>query len=160
MTDVASRLKNRVQLTTDGHKPYLIAAEAAFGTEVDYAMLQKIYGKPLTDEKRYSPAQCIGIKMDMVTGNPDPGLISTSYVERQNLTMRMHMRRFTRLTNGFSKKVANHAHSVALHMMYYNWVRLHAKLRVTPAMEAGLTDRLWEIGDIVALIEADEAAQP
>lgn len=153
MRDVASRLKNRVQLTTDGHKPYLMAVEDAFGTDVDYAMLQKIYGKPLDDDKRYSPAQCIGIKIDMVQGDPDPGLISTSYVERQNLTMRMHMRRFTRLTNGFSKKVANHAHSVSLHFAYYNFCKIHQTLRTTPAMAAGVTDRLWDIEDLLALLD-------
>jgi hypothetical protein len=151
--DVASRLKNRVQLTTDGHKPYLSAAEAAFGSAVDYAMLQKIYGSPAIDEKRYSPAQCIGIKMDFVSGNPDPGSISTSYVERQNLTMRMQVRRFTRLTNGFSKKVENHAHSVALHFAYYNFVKIHQTLRVTPAMAAGITDRLWSIEDLLTRID-------
>src|SRR2546426_6084556 len=153
MRDVASRLKNRVQLTTDGHKPYLMAVEDAFGTDVDYAMLQKIYGKPLDDDKRYSPAQCIGIKIDMVQGDPDPGLISTSYVERQNLIMRMHMRRFTRLTNGFSKKVANHAHSVSLHFAYYNFCKIHQTLRTTPAMAAGVTDRLWDIEDLLALLD-------
>ena len=153
--DVASRLSHRVQLTTDGFKPYLWAIEDSFGSEIDYAVLQKIYGKiPGVDsETRYSPAKCIGIKLDVVSGDPDPGLISTSYVERQNLTMRMHMRRFTRLTNGFSKKVANHAHAVALHFAYYNFVKIHQTLRTTPAMAAAVTDRLWEIEDLLALLE-------
>jgi IS1 family transposase len=153
MRDVASRLKNRVQLTTDGHKPYLRAVEDAFGADVDYAVLQKIYGKPVDDDKRYSPAQCIGIKIDMVSGDPDPGHINTSYVERQNLTMRMSMRRFTRLTNAFSKKVANHAHSVALHFAYYNFCKIHMTLRMSPAMAAGVMDRLWEIEDLLGLLD-------
>jgi IS1 family transposase len=157
MDDLRSRLANRVQLTSDGHKAYLQAVEGAFGGDVDYAIINKIYGTaPEAARGRYSPAECIGVKKDRIEGSPDPAHVSTSYVERQNLTMRMHMRRFTRLTNGFSKKVENHAYAVALHMMYYNFVRLHSKLRVTPAMAAGVSDRLWEISDIVALVEAAE----
>ena len=158
--DLASRLANRVQLTSDGHRAYLEAVEGAFGCDVDYAQLVKIYGPTITAPGRYSPAECTGIRKRTVEGKPDADHISTSYVERQNLTMRMHMRRFTRLTNAFSKKVENHAHAVALHMMYYNFVRIHKTLRVTPAMAAGVSDRLWEIGDIVALVEAVEAEQP
>ncbi len=151
--DLASRLNHRIQLTTDGFKAYLEAVEGAFGSEVDYAMLVKIYGTDSEGEKRYSPAEIIEIKRKTIIGNPDPKLISTSYVERQNLTMRMSMRRFTRLTNGFSKKVENHAHAISLHFMYYNFVRIHKTLRVTPAMEAKVTDRLWSIEDIVGLID-------
>ena len=159
MQDVASRLANRVQLTSDGHRPYLEAVEGAFGGDVDYAVLQKIYGTPAEGQKRYSPPECIGVEVRIVEGSPEPRHISTSYVERQNLTMRMHMRRFTRLTNGFSKKVEAHANAVALHFMYYNFCRIHKTLRMTPAMAAGVTDRLWEVKDIVALIEAREAAE-
>lgn len=158
MDDLAARLANRVQLTSDGHKAYLEAVEGAFGGDVDYAMLVKLYGTaPESARGRYSPAECIGARKERIEGSPDPKHVSTSYAERQNLTMRMHMRRFTRLTNAFSKKVENHAHAVALHMMYYNFVRIHTKLRVTPAMAVGVADRLWEIGDIVALVEAEEA---
>ena len=152
--DLESRLANRVQLTTDGHKPYLEAVEAAFGSEVDYAMLVKIYGKP-QEEIRYSPAQCLGTQTLEVVGAPDPAHVSTSYVERQNLTMRMSMRRFTRLTNGFSKKLDNHRHAIALHYMYYNFCRIHKTLRCTPAMAAGVSKTLWEISDIVALLDTD-----
>lgn len=156
--DLRARLANRVQLTSDGHKAYLEAVEGAFGADVDYAQLVKIYGaSPESAKGRYSPAECTGAKKVKVEGNPDMKHVSTSYVERQNLTMRMHMRRFTRLTNGFSKKVENHAYAVALHYMYYNFVRLHGKVRVTPAMAAGVTDRLWEVSDIVALVEAADA---
>lgn len=159
--DLAKRLPYHIQLTSDGHKPYLQAVESAFGGRVDYAILHKIYGAvPETAKGRYSPAECIGIKKHRVEGYPDPKHISTSFVERQNLTMRMHMRRFTRLTNAFSKKLENHSYAVALHFMFYNFVRIHQTLRVTPAMAAGVTDRLWEISDIVALIEAEEAAKP
>ena len=155
--DVAKRLANRVQLTSDGHKAYLEAVEGAFGADVDYAQLVKIYGASSESAKgRYSPAECTGIVKTPIEGKPDPAHISTSFIERQNLTMRMHMRRFTRLTNAFSKKVENHAYAVALHMMYYNFVKLHSKLRVTPAMAAGVSDRLWEVADIVALWEAVE----
>ncbi len=160
MDDLRARLANRVQLTTDGHKAYLEAVEGAFGGDVDYAQLIKIYGDMggKTAARKYSPAECTGIKKRTVEGNPDKALISTSHVERQNLTMRMHMRRFTRLTNGFSKKVENHMHAVALHFMYYNFVKVHQTLKVTPAMEAGLTDRLWDIADLVALVDANEPA--
>ncbi|CAN5826857.1 IS1 family transposase [soil metagenome] len=151
MQDLAGRLANRAQITTDGHSMYLNAVEDAFGAGVDYAMLQKIYGADPEPEKRYSPAKCIGIKVEAIQGNPDPARISTSYVERQNLTMRMSMRRFTRLTNAFSKKVENLAHAVALHFMYYNFCRIHRSLRVTPAMAAGVADHLWEIEDLVRL---------
>lgn len=160
VADVAGRLTNRVQITSDGHKPYLEAVENAFGGDVDFAMLQKIYGTPVEGQKRYSPPECIGIDIKVIEGSPDPAHISTSYVERQNLTMRMHMRRFTRLTNAFSKKVEAHANAVALHFMYYNFCRIHKSLRMTPAMAAGVTDRLWDVKDIVALIEAKEAAEP
>jgi IS1 family transposase len=159
MDDLASRLTSRVQLTSDGHKAYLEAVEGSFGGDVDYAMLVKLYGAaPEAAKGRYSPAQCIGARKERIEGKPDPKHVSTSYAERQNLTMRMHMRRFTRLTNAFSKKVENHEYAVALHAMYYNFVRIHSKLRVTPAMAAGVADRLWEVSDIVALVEAVEAA--
>ena len=153
INDVASRLRGRVQLTTDGHRPYLVAVEDVFGTDIDYATLTKIYGNDPGDEKRYSPAKCLGVKCDVVTGDPDPDYISTSYVERQNLTMRMSMRRFTRLTNAFSKKVENHAAAVALYFMYYNFARVHQTLRVTPAMEAGVAAHVWSIAEIVGLLD-------
>lgn len=156
MDDLRSRLANRVQLTSDGHRAYLEAVEGAFGADVDYAQLVKIYGPTMGAPGRYSPGECIGSKKFRVEGNPDIDHVSTSYVERQNLTMRMHMRRFTRLTNAFSKKIENHAHAVALHMMYYNFVRIHKTLRVSPAMAAGVADKLWEIGDIVKLVEEAE----
>lgn len=156
--DLASRLANRVQITTDGHKPYLEAIEGAFGGDVDYAMLVKVYGAaPEADKGRYGPADCIGIKKARIEGNPDPKHVSTSFAERQNLTMRMSIRRFTRLTNAFSKKLENHALSVALHYMHYNFCRIHKTLRVTPAMAAGVTDRLWSIEEVAALLEASEA---
>lgn len=160
MHDLRSRLRNRVQLTSDGLVTYLTAVEKTFGADVDYAQLVKIYGEPRYAEgpdRRYSAGECCGARKHRVTGNPDPKQVCTSFVERQNLTMRMHMRRFTRLTNAFSKKVENHAYAVALHMMYYNFVRIHQSLRVTPAMAAGVSDRLWEIGDIVELVEKAEA---
>jgi IS1 family transposase len=157
MDDLRSRLANRVQLTSDGHKAYLEAVEGAFGGDIDYAQLVKLYGAaPENTKGRYSPAECTGAKKRSVEGDPDPNHISTSYVERNNLTMRMHMRRFTRLTNAFSKKIENHAYAVALHVMYYNFVRIHSTLRMTPAMAAGVSDRLWEIGDIVKLVEEAE----
>ena len=136
MKDLAGRLKNKVQLTTDGHRMYLDAVETTFGSEVDFSQLVKIYGSSPESEVRYSPAECIGIEKNNIQGNPDPEHVSTSYVERQNLTMRMNMRRFTRLTNAFSKKVENLGHAIALHFMYYNFCRVHQTLRVTPAMEA------------------------
>jgi len=153
MKDLAGRLKNKVQLTTDGHKMYLEAVEDAFGGEIDFSQLVKIYGTPPEAEKRYSPAECIGTERHKITGNPDDDNISTSYVECQNLTMRMGMRRFTRLTNGFSKKVLNLFYAESLHFMYYNFVRIHKTTRMTPAMKAGVTDRLWEIGDMLNLID-------
>jgi len=154
MDDLASRLANRVQLTTDGHRVYLTAVEEAFGSDVDYAMLVKLYGNDAESEKRYSPAECIGCQTVGITGRPDPQHISTSYVERQNLTMRMKMRRFTRLTNAFSKKVENHFWAIALHYMHYNFCRIHLTLRVTPAMAAGVTDHIWDASDIAALLES------
>jgi 3-methyladenine DNA glycosylase/8-oxoguanine DNA glycosylase len=156
MDDLKSRLANRVQLTSDGHKAYLEAVEGAFGADVDYAQLVKLYGESPDAEKRYSPAVCIGAHKNPIEGAPDPKYISTSFAERQNLNVRMHTRRFTRLTNAFSKKVENHAHSVALFAMYYNFVRIHKTLRTTPAMAAKVTKRLWEIGDIVDVLEAWE----
>ena len=141
-----------VQLTTDGHRAYVQAVEDAFGTEIDYGMLVKIYGAtPEGGEIRYSPAQCMGARKTVITGMPDREHISTSQTERQNLTMRMSMRRFTRLTNGFSKKIENHEHAVALHYMYYNFGRVHNSLRVTPAMEAGISDHVWSLEEIAAL---------
>jgi IS1 family transposase len=158
MDDLRMRLANRVQLTSDGHKAYLEAVEGAFGADVDYAQLVKLYGATSESAKgRYSPAECIGAHKQPIEGNPDPKHISTSYAERSNLSVRMHTRRFTRLTNAFSKKIENHAHSVALFAMYYNFVRIHKTLRTTPAMAAGVTSRLWEIGDIVDVLEAWEA---
>lgn len=150
--DLAGRLANRVQLTADGHKPYLQAVESAFGKDIDFAVLHKIYGQSSEGQRRYSPPVCVGTERHRVTGNPDPRHVSTSYVERQNLTMRMSMRRFTRLTNGFSKKVANHMHAISLHFMYYNFGRVHKTLRVTPAMEAGIADHVWTIEEIVRLV--------
>lgn len=157
MADVASRLTNRVQLTTDGNAVYLVAVDRAFGVDVDYGQLQKIYTGQ--GGGRYSPAMFLGCKRSECTGTPDPRHISTSFVERNNLTMRMHMRRFTRLTNAFSKKIENHAHSVALFYMHYNFVRVHQSLRVTPAMEAGIAKTIWTIQDIVALAEPASVSQ-
>lgn len=155
MEDCASRISNRVQITTDGHRAYLEAVESAFGADIDYAQLQKIYGAPTENETRYSPARCIGCDMKVVSGNPDPKHVSTSYVERQNLSMRMSIRRFTRLTNAFSKKVENHAAAVALWFMYYNFCRVHQTLRVTPAMEAGLADHVWTIAELISLLNSN-----
>ena len=159
MNDLASRLANRVQLTTDGHKAYLEAVEGAFGADVDYAQLVKLYGEAPEAQKRYSPAVCTGARKEAITGRPNKAHVSTSYVERQNLTMRMHMRRFTRLTNAFSKKFENHMHMVALYTVWYNWVRIHKTLKVTPAMAAGLSPILWSMEDVAALIDA-AAAKP
>ena len=153
MHDVAERLAGRIQLTTDGNRVYIEAVESAFQDKIDYAMLRKLYGAdPEASEMRYSPAKCIGCEMKKISGNPDPKHVSTSYVERANLTMRMSMRRFTRLTNGFSKKLDNHAAMVALYFMYYSFARIHSTLRTTPAQAAGVTDKLWEIEDIVGLL--------
>lgn len=155
--DLRSRLAYRVQLASDKHRAYLEAVEGAFGGDIDYAQLVKLYGSAADSAKgRYSPAECVGAVKHRIEGNFDPKHVSTSYAERQNLNMRMHMRRFTRLTNGFSKKIENHAHLVALFATYYNFVRIHKSLRVTSAMAAGVSDRPWDIGDIVALIEATE----
>jgi IS1 family transposase len=157
MLDLKSRLANRVQITTDGHRVYLNAVEDAFGSEVDYAMLVKLYGQEPESETRYSPAKCIGTDLRIIQGKPDPRVISTSYAERQNLTMRMSMRRFTRLTNAFSKKIENLEHAVALHFMYYNFARPHKTLAkpypTTPAMAAGVSERIWTIEDIIKLAD-------
>jgi hypothetical protein len=152
MKDLGSRLKNRVQLTTDGHRMYIDAVESAFGFKVDFSQLIKLYGSPPDAEVRYSPAECIGTEVKKIQGDPDNEHISTSYVERQNLTMRMSMRRFTRLTNAFSKNVENLAHGVALHFMHYNFCRVHQTLRITPAMAAGVTDHVWDVKDILNLL--------
>ena len=154
--DVASRLTNRVQITTDGHRMYLEAMEAGFGGQVDYAMLIKHYGKQgdnKTPESRYSPGECCGTTKNVISGEPDESKISTSYIERQNLTMRMSMRRFTRLTNGFSKKLENLCHSVSLNFMYYNFVRRHQTLRMPPALKAHVTDHVWTLEEIINLTE-------
>jgi IS1 family transposase len=152
MEDCASRISSRVQITTDGHRAYLEAVEGAFGMDCDYAQLQKIYGAPTETHTRYSPATCIGCDMKTVSGNPDPKHVSTSFVERQNLSMRMSIRRFTPLTNAFSKKVENHAAAVALWFMYYNFCRVHQTLRVTPAMEAGIANHVWNVEELVGLL--------
>ena len=154
--DIAARLAGRIQLTSDGLRLYLDAVEAAFGADVDYSQLVKLYGATVENETRYSPATCLGCVAKAVTGDPDPKHISTSYVERQNLTMRMSMRRFTRLTNGFSKKIRNHVHMVALYTVFYNWTRIHKTLRTSPAQAAGLTERLWDMSDIVGLVDQAE----
>jgi IS1 family transposase len=156
MKDVASRLTMRVQITSDGHRAYAEAVEGAFGMDVDFAMLIKLYGAPSEKyDTRYSPSGLIGTRTAVLSGNPDPKHISTSFVERQNLTMRMSMRRFTRLTNGFSKKFENHCHSVALHYAYYNFCRVHQSLRVTPAMEAKLTDHVWSIDELLSRLNSN-----
>ena len=151
MDDCASRIRGRVQVTTDGHRAYLEAVDGAFGMDCDYAQLQKIYGASMEGERQYSPAKCIGCDMKVVSGNLDPKHVSTSYVERQNLTMRMSMRRFTRLTNGFSKKVENHAAAVAIHFIHYNFALIHKTLRITPAMAAGISDHVWSFEEIALL---------
>jgi IS1 family transposase len=153
LQDVASRLSNRVQLTTDGHKMYLTAVPDSFGEAIDYAQLVKVYGNDPEGQTRYSPAQCLGTKRIDIIGSPDHDHISTSYVERQNLNMRMNMRRFTRLTNAFSKKIENHVAMLALFHMHYNFCRIHQTLRVTPAMEAGLSAAQWTIHDVAMLTE-------
>lgn len=157
MDDVKSRLATRVQLTTDGHKPYLAAVESAFGSEIDYATLVKYYGETVGNESpeaRYSPGVCNGQRKTVVAGNPDPSLICTSHAERSNLSFRMHMRRYTRLTNAHSKKFENHCHMVALYTVWYNYARINSAVRCAPAMAAGLSETLWSMADIVALIDA------
>jgi IS1 family transposase len=157
MEDLASRVSTRIQITTDGHRAYAEAVEGAFGMEVDYAMLIKLYGSPSDNpETRYSPAQCIGTRTGILSGNPDRQHISTSFVERQNLNLRMGVRRFTRLTNAFSKKFENHCHAVVIYHSYYNFCRVHQTLRVTPAMEAGLTDHVWSVRELVELLINDD----
>jgi IS1 family transposase len=159
MDDLRGRLANRVQLTTDGHRAYLEAVEEAFGADIDYGMLVKLYGAETSGqghERKYSPSECLGARKDTITGNPDPKYVSTSYTERHNLTMRMSMRRFTRLTNAFSKKLENHAHMVALYALWYNFVRIHKTLRMSPAMAAGIETRLWSMEDVVRLVERRE----
>jgi len=157
MDDLRSRLANRVQLTSDGHKAYLEAVEGAFGSDVDYAMLVKIFGAaPETMKGRYSPAECIGARKERIEGNPDPKHVSTSFAERQNLTMRMQMRRFTRLTNAFSKKFENHMHMVALYTVWYNYVKQHKSLKgLSPAMASGLSDTLWSMKDMAEMVDAN-----
>jgi len=159
MRDLATRLVNHVQLTTDGHHAYLDAVDAAFMGDIDYAMLVKMYGTPAESERRYTPPVCLSAERRIIRGNPDPEHINTSYVERANLTMRMHMRRFTRLTNAFSKKFENHCHMVALYAVWYNFIRIHKTLRVTPAMEAGVTDRLFTYEELVGIVDEWEASQ-
>lgn len=156
VADLASRIPGRVHLTTDGHRPYLEAVEGAFQGDIDYAMLIKIYGAEGTAPGRYSPADCTGTRIERIEGSPDKAHVSTSFIERQNLTMRMGMRRFTRLTNAFSKKVENHIHAISLHFWYYNFARVHKTLRTTPAMAAGVTSRLMDLDDLVMLLERDE----
>ena len=153
ISDLADRLSSKVQLTSDGLKSYLEAIENVFGSNIDYSMLVKMYGNTPETQKRYSPADCVAISKRTITGNPDTKHVSTSFVERQNLTMRMCMRRFTRLTNGFSKKVENHEYAIALHFMYYNFGRIHKTLRVTPAMEVGISDHVWSLEEIVQLAD-------
>lgn len=163
MRELASRLRQRVQLTTDGNKVYLLAVDGAFGGEVDYAMLVKLYGSdanPRKPEQRYSPSVCIDAVPHRVSGDPDPDYISTSHVERLNLTMRMSMRRYTRLTNAFSKKIENHAAAVSLHFMHYNFCRVHQTLGTTPAVAAGVADHAWNIDEIIALLDLSERAVP
>jgi IS1 family transposase len=152
MEDVASRINSRVQIITDGLRAYVEAIEGAFGMDVDYAMLIKQYGNPVNPDTRYSPGEVIGTETKIKTGSPDPKHISTSFVERQNLTMRMSMRRFTRLTNAFSKKLENHEAAIALHYMHYNYCRIHKTLRVTPAMEAGISGHVWSMEELVSLM--------
>jgi len=160
LADLKERLDGRFQLTSDGLQIYLGAVEEVFGDDIDYAMLVKIYGHPSTGaQTRYSPAPCLGARKIPIKGRPDPKHISTSYSERNNLNIRMHSRRMTRLTNAFSKKIENHAHAMALHFLYYNFVRIHQTLKVSPAMAAGVTKRLWEMKDVVDMLEAWEAAQ-
>lgn len=156
--DLASRLANRIQLTTDGHHVYINAVDRAFGSEIDYAMLIKVYGYPPREsEVRYSPAECVGCERKAISGSPDPKHVSTSYIERQNLTMRMQMRRFTRLTNAFSKNVENHIAAIAIHYMHYNFCRIHQSLRITPAMAAGIANHVWSIQELIALSHIEKS---
>lgn len=155
--DLASRLSNRVQLTSDGYRPYLEAVEGAFGADIDYAMLVKLYGQDGDNERRYSPAKCIGTVPHPVMGRPDPAHVSTSFVERQNWTVRTNMRRYTRLSSGFSRKIENHEAAVALNYFVYNFIKIHRTLRTTPAMAAGVTSTLWEVSDLVALLVESES---
>jgi IS1 family transposase len=156
--DLAPRLANRVQLTTDGHRAYVVAVEDAFGSDIDFAQLIKIYGQLGTKEdvRRYSPADCTGTRKQRIIGNPDMRKVSTSYVERANLTMRMHMRRFTRLTNGWSKKLENHMHAISLHFMFYNFCKIHGTLRVSPAQAAGVDDHLWDMEEVVMMADTQD----
>ena len=157
ISDLASRLKHRVQITSDGHRPYLEAIEGEFGMDVDFAMLQKVFGAPSDEDvRRYSPAKCIGCEMKAIIGDPDPKHVSTSFVERHNWTLRTHLRRYTRLSNGFSRKLENHAAAVALNYFAYNFIKIHRSLRMSPAMAADVTDRLWSVEDLVALWESYE----
>lgn len=156
--DLASRLANRIQLTTDGHKAYVLAVEDAFGADIDFAQLVKMYGSlghSKDEARRYSPAECTGIRKERVTGNPDMRKVSTSYVERQNLTMRMNMRRFTRLTNAFSRKLENHMHAISLNFMVYNFCKVHSTTRVSPAMAAGVDDHLWSIEEVIEMADTN-----
>ncbi len=153
LDDLATRLASRIQLTSDGHKPYLEAVEGAFGGDIDYAMLVKVYGAAPEGQRRYSPAICTSAHKHRVESNPDPKHVSTSFVERQNLNIRMGNRRMTRLTNAFSKKAENHTHMMAIYFMHYNFVRIHQTLKVTPAMAAGVTTKLWEMSDMVMVLE-------
>lgn len=158
ISDLAQRVANRIQLTTDGHKAYLTAEEEAFGESIDFAQLIKIYGsegQTKDDARRYSPAECTGTEKKRITGNPDMENVLTSYVERQNLTMRMHMRRFTRLTNAFSKKLGNHMHAISLYFMFYNFCKIHKTLRVTPAMEAGIADHVWDMEEVIEMADTN-----
>ena len=159
MDDLRDRLANRVQLTTDGHRAYLRAVEEAFGEDIDYAMLVKLYGEAPDAEKRYSPAECIGARKERITGKPERDMVRTSHVERSNLSFRMHMRRFTRLTNAHSKKFENHCHMVALYTVWYNFARINSAVKMAPAMAAGISDTLWDMADIVKLID-DAAPKP
>lgn len=160
MDDLAPRMASRVQLTSDGHRPYLEAVEGAFGGDIDFAMLIKTYGAAPEGQRRYSPAICTGARKHRIEGNPDPKHVSTSYVERSNLSIRMGNRRMTRLTNAFSKKAENHAHMMAIYFMHYNFVRIHQTLKITPAMAAKVTPKLWEMADLVKVLEDWEATQP
>lgn len=159
ISDVSERMASRIQLTSDGHKAYIEAVENAFAGNIDYAMLVKLYGGTVEGQKRYSPAECTGFIKKPMNGSPDENHVSTSYVERQNLTMRMSMRRFTRLTNAFSKKIENHSHAIALHFMYYNFGRIHKTLRVTPAMEAGISKHVWSLEEIAALLDKNQVSK-